>query len=98
MATIPGRDDHSDLDQPQQWRRKGRRGNFFGYVLRIELIGFPDRSTVGMNVITRVVQLASKLWLSNQKIEIFTKDGVIYKRWSYLQRVWVQSSYNHVCT
>lgn len=48
MAAIPVRDDHGDLDQPQQWRRRGEEAIIWLRV-RMELIGFPDRSTVGMN-------------------------------------------------
>lgn len=58
----------------------GEKRQFSGYVLRIELIGFPDRSAVGMNDTTRVVQLASRLSVEQPK------DGVIYTGWSYLQK------------
>lgn len=51
---------------------KGEKRQFSGYVLRIELTGFPDRSTVGMNDTTRVVQLASRLLVEQPK------DRVIY--------------------
>lgn len=65
----------------------GEKRQFSGYVLRIELIGFPDRATVGMNDTTRVVQLASRLPVEQPK------DGVIYTGWSYLQKMELFTEY-----